>query len=77
MRTSLLELARHDRAALRCGCGQSGAHLTETFAKLLGARSAQETIGHLLDNHLEVQSFVDADKDRLECYRSALAARLG
>ncbi|WP_189937697.1 hypothetical protein [Streptomyces aurantiogriseus] len=51
--------------------------MTETFAKLLGARSAQETIGHLLDNHLEVQSFVDADKDRLECYRSALAARLG
>lgn len=31
MRASLLELVRHDWAGLRCGCGESGAHLPETL----------------------------------------------
>jgi hypothetical protein len=58
MRASILELRRHDWAALRCGCGQSGAHLTETFRRLLDARSTQETVGYTLENHLEVQSML-------------------
>ncbi|MFD9390468.1 hypothetical protein ACFWBB_06920 [Streptomyces sp. NPDC060000] len=58
MRASILELRRHDWSALRCSCGQSGAHLTESFRRLLDARSAQETIGHTLENHLEVQSML-------------------
>ncbi|CAM5418769.1 hypothetical protein [Streptomyces aurantiogriseus] len=58
MRASILELRRHDWSALRCGCGQSGAHLTEAFRRLLDARSTQETIGHTLENHLEVQSML-------------------
>ncbi|MFE0330022.1 hypothetical protein ACFW08_25160 [Streptomyces sp. NPDC058960] len=58
MRASILELRRHDWSALRCGCGQSGAHLAESFSRLLEARSRQETIGHTLENHLEVQSML-------------------
>ncbi|CAM5420059.1 hypothetical protein [Streptomyces aurantiogriseus] len=58
VRASILELRRHDWSALRCGCGQSGAHLTETFTRLLSARSAQEMTGHTLENHLEVQSML-------------------
>jgi hypothetical protein len=58
MRASILELRRHDWSALRCGCGQSGGHLTEVFSRLLDARSTHETIGHTLENHLEVQSML-------------------
>ncbi|MGW4318843.1 hypothetical protein ACWEMW_06565 [Streptomyces sp. NPDC004684] len=53
-----LELGRHDWPALRCGCGRSGAHLAESFRRLLAARSARETAGHTLENHLEVQSML-------------------
>ncbi|MFI5675131.1 hypothetical protein [Streptomyces cellulosae] len=58
MRASIRELRRHDWSALRCGCGQSGAHLAESFSRLLNARSTQETIGYTLENHLEVQSML-------------------
>ncbi|GHE82113.1 hypothetical protein GCM10014715_42320 [Streptomyces spiralis] len=57
-RASILELRRHDWSALRCGCGRSGAHLTESFSRLLDARSTRETIGYTLENHLEVQSML-------------------
>ncbi|MET9106650.1 hypothetical protein [Streptomyces zhihengii] len=53
-----LELGRHDWAALRCGCGGSGAHLPGTFERLLSARSPQETVGHGLAGHLEEQSML-------------------
>lgn len=58
MRASLLELARHDWAGLRCGCRESGAHLPETFSKLLEARTIEETVGYRLDGHLEEQSML-------------------
>ncbi|TXS55517.1 hypothetical protein EAO77_04495 [Streptomyces sp. t39] len=53
-----LELGRHDWAALRCGCGGSGAHLPGTFERLLTAGSQEETVGHGLAGHLEEQSML-------------------
>ncbi|MFD3437672.1 hypothetical protein ACFWU3_09240 [Streptomyces sp. NPDC058685] len=58
MRASRFELERHDWAALRCGCRESGAHLPETFSRLLEARTIEETVGHRLDGHLEEQSML-------------------
>ncbi|MFB6983139.1 hypothetical protein [Streptomyces scopuliridis] len=58
MRASFIELARHDWAALRCGCHESGAHLPETFTRLLEARSVEETAGYGLAGHLEEQSML-------------------
>jgi hypothetical protein len=53
-----LELARHDWAALRCGCGRGGAHLPETFERLVTATRQEETVGHTLAGHLEEQSML-------------------
>ncbi|GHI90486.1 hypothetical protein Sxan_78500 [Streptomyces xanthophaeus] len=53
MRAYIVELERHDWASLRCGCGDSGAHIPSSFTALLEARTQAETIGYTLDGHLE------------------------
>lgn len=58
MRASLIELGRHDWASLRCGCGETGAHLPFSFTALIGADSLEETVGYTLDGHLEQQSML-------------------
>jgi hypothetical protein len=55
---ALLELARSDWSELRCGCGQTAAHVPETFRRLLEADSPEDAIGFRLDGHLEVQSML-------------------
>ncbi|MGY0059707.1 hypothetical protein ACWY4P_24710 [Streptomyces sp. LZ34] len=50
------ELARHDWAALRCGCGESAEHVPVMFEAILTARTPQDMIGYTLDNHLEIGS---------------------
>ncbi|WP_109777819.1 hypothetical protein [Streptomyces sp. CG 926] len=58
MNVVTIELQRHDWAALRCGCGKSGAHIPSSFTALLEARTLGETVGHTLDGHLERESML-------------------
>ncbi|MGW3570818.1 hypothetical protein ACWDSL_44295 [Streptomyces sp. NPDC000941] len=48
------ELARHDWAALRCGCGESAEHVPLMFEAILTAGTPQDMLGYTLDNHLEL-----------------------
>ncbi|MEV7526390.1 hypothetical protein [Streptomyces sp. NPDC091371] len=55
---SIIELERHDWASLRCGCGNSAAHIPSSFTALLEARTLEETIGYTLDGHLEREAML-------------------
>ncbi|ADI08816.1 hypothetical protein SBI_05696 [Streptomyces bingchenggensis BCW-1] len=48
------ELARHEWAALRCGCGESAEHVPLMFEAILTAGTPQDMIEYTLDNHLEI-----------------------
>lgn len=58
MRAWQIESARHDWGALRCGCGETGGHLPETFGRLMSARDPQEMVECRLSGHLEEQSML-------------------
>ena len=57
-RPSLIQAERVDWAALRCGCGRTGAHLPETFARLLEASTPGEIADATLDGHINIQSLL-------------------
>ena len=57
-RPSLIQAERVDWAALRCGCGKTGAHLPETFARLLEACTPGEIAEATLEGHISVQSLL-------------------
>ncbi|CAL9412007.1 hypothetical protein SUDANB106_01688 [Streptomyces sp. enrichment culture] len=58
MKAWQVEAARHDWSALRCGCGETGAHLPRTFDWLMSARAPGEVTECLLSGHLEEQSML-------------------
>ncbi|MER7519439.1 hypothetical protein [Streptomyces sp. NPDC126499] len=47
------ELARHDWASLRCGCGDTAEHLPLMFETILEAATARDMIGYTLEDHVE------------------------
>ncbi|MET8411784.1 hypothetical protein ABZV34_27435 [Streptomyces sp. NPDC005195] len=55
---SLIEAQRIDWSSLRCGCGETGAHIPEVFARLLQARTPSEIADATLDGHINVQSLL-------------------
>ncbi|MEU2285467.1 hypothetical protein ABZ614_26640 [Streptomyces sp. NPDC013178] len=57
-RPSLIQAERVDWNSLRCGCGETGAHVPETFARLLEARTPGEITEATLDGHINVQSLL-------------------
>ncbi|MET9951875.1 hypothetical protein ABZ135_10050 [Streptomyces sp. NPDC006339] len=48
------ELARHDWASLRCGCGDDAEHLPLMFETILEARTPRDMIGYTLEDHVEL-----------------------
>lgn len=58
MSAALVELERHDWSQFRCGCGETAAHVPETFRRLLEAKTPQDAVGYRLDGHLEIQSML-------------------
>ncbi|GAA3809096.1 hypothetical protein [Amycolatopsis tucumanensis] len=71
------ELARHDWGRLRCGCGQSGAHLPGTFETILEAAEPREALGARLDNHLEISgNLFEVAVPAVEVILAALAGPL-
>ncbi|MFG2944580.1 hypothetical protein [Streptomyces adustus] len=57
-RPSLIQAERVDWASLRCGCGETGAHVPETFARLLEAGSPAEIAEATLEGHINIQSLL-------------------
>ncbi|GAA3387966.1 hypothetical protein [Streptomyces roseoviridis] len=47
------ELARHDWASLRCGCGDDAEHLPLMFETILEAQTPRDMIGYTLEDHVE------------------------
>lgn len=47
-----LEIARHDWAALPCGCGGSAAHLAADLSRMAGATTEQDADIELLSGHV-------------------------
>ncbi|OXM74146.1 MULTISPECIES: hypothetical protein [Amycolatopsis] len=71
------ELARHDWGRLRCGCGESGAHLPGTFETILEAAEPREALGARLDNHLEISgNLFEVAVPAVEVILAALAGPL-
>ncbi|MET8102371.1 hypothetical protein ABZV29_39020 [Streptomyces sp. NPDC005236] len=58
MRPSLIQAERIDWHSLRCGCGETAAHIPETFARLLEARTPSEIAEATLDGHINIQSLL-------------------
>ncbi|MFE2580252.1 hypothetical protein [Streptomyces sp. NPDC059378] len=58
IRPSLIQAERIDWASLRCGCGKTGAHIPETFANLLEARTPREFAESSLEGHAYIQSLL-------------------
>ncbi|MFD3455419.1 hypothetical protein ACFWVC_25005 [Streptomyces sp. NPDC058691] len=58
IRPSLIQSERFDWASLRCGCGKTGAHIPETFANLLEARTPREFADSSLEGHAYEQSLL-------------------
>ncbi|MFI2765538.1 hypothetical protein ACH5A3_43185 [Streptomyces echinatus] len=58
VRPSLIQAQRVDWASLRCGCGNTGAHIPETFASLLVASTPQELADASLEGHVYIQSLL-------------------
>ncbi|MCX2180146.1 hypothetical protein KV205_06320 [Streptomyces sp. SKN60] len=46
------ELARHDWAALGCGCGDNAEHIPLLFETILTAETEQELRGYSIDGHV-------------------------
>lgn len=58
MSAALVELERRDWSQFRCGCGETAAHVPETFRRLLEAKSPEDAVGYRLDGHLEIQAML-------------------
>jgi hypothetical protein len=58
IRPSLIQAERVDWASLRCGCGKTGAHIPETFARLLEATTPREIAEATLEGHVYIQSLL-------------------
>ncbi|MEU3508450.1 hypothetical protein ABZ733_11065 [Streptomyces longwoodensis] len=58
VRPSLIQAERVDWASLRCGCGKTGAHIPETFARLVEASNSVEMAEASLEGHVYVQSLL-------------------
>lgn len=58
VRPALIQAERIDWASLRCGCGNTGAHIPETFARLLVAGTPHEMADASLEGHVYVQSLL-------------------
>ncbi|MFI8825222.1 hypothetical protein [Streptomyces sp. NPDC053431] len=52
------ELARHDWAALRCGCGDGADHVPLLFETILAAETAQDMRGYTLQDHVVVDTYI-------------------
>ncbi|MFI6659934.1 hypothetical protein ACIBL8_30875 [Streptomyces sp. NPDC050523] len=57
-RPSLIQAERVDWGSLRCGCGETGAHIPDTFTRLLEAGTSSEIAGSTLEGHINVQSLL-------------------
>ncbi len=53
VRTSVLEIGRHDWASLGCSCGKGAGHLATDLKALLEAADPNEVMGITLDGHVE------------------------
>jgi hypothetical protein len=51
-----LEIARHDWAALPCGCGRSAAHLAADLSRMARATAAEDADIEILDGHVFIPS---------------------
>lgn len=58
IRPSLIQAERVDWASLRCGCGETGAHIPETFTNLLDASTPEEMAKASLEGHAHIQSLL-------------------
>ncbi|MBK3572965.1 hypothetical protein JHN63_03825 [Streptomyces sp. MBT65] len=57
-RPSLIQAERVDWSSLRCGCSKTGAHIPETFARLLEAGTPSEIAEATLEGHINIQSLL-------------------
>ncbi|MFF9194331.1 hypothetical protein ACF09L_03910 [Streptomyces sp. NPDC014779] len=64
------ELARHDWAALPCGCGDSAEHVPLLFEAILTAETEQQLRGYSLDGH------VVRDGDLFACTPAAVGVTM-
>ena len=54
----MIQAERVDWGSLRCGCGETGAHMPGTFARLLEAGTSSEIAESTLEGHINIQSLL-------------------